>query len=202
MMKKKDEDETEALDRVEQSKEAIKWLMEFTRIDLNRLPKGRRQNFIEETRVFCLYGSVGYLKSRGTLPLSGKYQNKLNKDIDTTLASLLPHQNRIRKFLLAITQNKPKFSPKISITVQLSLDQDAKKEWHFGILGKDANDRENWENAFLYHSFFLLGQFGSLIRTCGSCEKYFLANRTKQQFCSSRCLGRETQRRFRKKRQE
>ena len=177
------EEESLALDRLTGPSRAVEWLLEFAQLDLNNLSPGQWTDLSAELAIFSKYGPVasrppsiaGWIGSRSMPSPSRKDATAWQRLIRAALNSLL--DDGFAKF------------PPVQVTGHI-----------YYFKSKDIVDTwiraKGREQSFIYHAFRSLEGEVRRITRCEQCQRIYLADRKTQKFCSIKCQGRATQRRF------
>jgi hypothetical protein len=183
------EEELLALDRLMGPSRALEWLLEFAQQNLNNLSPGQWTDLSAELAVFSKYGPVattppsiaGWLGSRSMISPSRKEATAWQHLILAALNSLLD-------------KGFAKFPPAQITGYIVYLKAKDKVSSYVRAKGR--------EQSFVYHAFRSLEGEVRRIKRCEVCQRIYLADRKTQIFCSIKCQGRATQRRFVARRQK
>jgi len=183
------EEESLALDRLTGPSRSLEWLLEFSQLDLNNISPGQWTDLSAELAVFSKYGPVatrppsiaGWLGSRSMPSPSRKEASAWQRLIRVALNSL-------------VDEGFAKF-PQVQVTGHIYYF----KSQDIVDTGIRAKGREQ---SFIYHAFRSLEDEVRRIKRCEQCQRIYLPDRRTQIFCSIKCQGRATQRRFVARRQK
>jgi len=207
-----DQEETQkAAERIGETTEtALQWLLRFAKVDLAKLSEGQWLDLEKEVKFFVVEGPPGLRvrwnvgkKSRRSWRIETSaspspafrptifwrsYVAKLQKLLREWLDQLMQyHIIEFSRMPLTLRFSHPKqFLPRLS---DAELPENGGCYVYF----------DNYVDTFTYNVAHILGAHSGRLRLCAECKAIFLADRRQQVFCSSRCLNRVTQRRWREK---
>lgn len=193
---------------------ALLWLVDFAQLDLSTISAGRRHDLELEYMCFTAYGHLNPSEALKPLVQCTKalQKSKESDELDQFAGStalvqwtksvqqsnesadlLTKSQNALHRYLL-----RPLIDPdegSSSLLVKAAV-----RYWvQLGRVIETIETHRDPHEAFLYRAGRLLVECGAFVRRCADCPRLFFATRPKQRFCSARCLGRVTQRRFKTK---
>ena len=211
------EEERKAAERIGDTPEKVlRWLLCFMAADIAALSKGQWLDLQIELAFFAEYGLPGKepgkkpaISSRGGwVPLLPPEQLKRLENKIVIMKGPTPEiatrlQMLIRTWVDALLMKYAVVFPPFSLSLRLYHPR--------FFVGRDMPDAklpnngacwvcfENAEQGFSYHAAHLLGALAGRLRRCAECSSVFAVDRRQQQFCSPKCLGRVTQRRWRER---
>jgi len=201
---------------------AIEWLLRFAQINLNSLSQGQLSDLAAELSAFAR----GKVKSKAQGALSRELSpthhglwlsDKMikNKGLlggTKRKEEFLPPKKTIENLHATIAEAIEWYAvdtahfPSIQLTLSVPNPQktlvpglpetESKKRSVLYLEGKALED------TFYYYAATLLAEYGPRIKSCSVCGTLFAAVRADQFFCSSKCLNRATQQRFRERRKD
>jgi hypothetical protein len=183
--------------------DCMRWVLKFAQADLKQYSEGQWADLCTEIEIFG---------TRGPLLRIGKRYTHLGPAFDWGGAP--PEESRPQKKWITLT-----FTPSCKqvtalqketarILAAFSRGGDIKFE-----LGPLHIYLESWRthkggfsfkthtpvDAFCFHLALLFSHYYGRIRACGECATVFLSDRRNQHYCTTRCLSRVTQRRWRER---
>jgi hypothetical protein len=176
--------------RIGSGAQAIEWLIDFAQLDLGMITPGRWEDLKSEFLTFAVHGSI----TNNTPKLPGPTVQALKwfqaaKRQKFASDPIVIAQKTLQLCLLNPLLEKrpyPRDSLTFRVVSRISVE-----------VGKiDESIEGDPSQTFLLRAARLLQQYAALIHRCNECRRIFVAYRPKQQYCSARCLGRVTQRRF------
>lgn len=198
-------EEMKAAERIgPSSDQAMRWLIKFAQTDLANLSEGQWSDLIAEVQVFTKRGPPLKM-GRSTTRISASFTWKIIPPAD-------PHAKD--QEITIVTQPSREQIAFLQKWAFVSLDciakggivQVAAGTLLIGILtnpppgqGHLVISTDNPKAAFGFHFAHLLAEYVKRIRRCTECQLMFLSERRNQRFCTTRCLTRTTQRRWRER---
>ncbi len=198
-------EELKAAERIGPSADqAMRWLIKFAQTDLASLSEGQWSDLTAEIQVFTKRGppvKIGTASTRIAALFAWKVvppKDPQAKDQKITLVTQ-PSQEQIaflQKWAFISLDTIAKGGI-VQVTVGTLL---------FDIFsnpppgqGHLAIESATPQAAFGFHFAHLLAEYVRRLRRCTECQTMFLSERRNQRFCTTRCLTRTTQRRWRER---
>ena len=172
----------------------LRWAIDLTQTDIAELSEGDWVNLSYESAMFILEPvNNPYTESQAGLEgfdfeiwvgsigaASGEEMSELQRQI----------KEKLDRFF-----EKGEFTAKIETDIRiLRREDDAGNTW---VALTQGQRKGSFLGAAIYTFCLLLAEFGSMTRKCVECHRIYLADRIDQVYCSTKCLNRATQRRFR-----
>jgi hypothetical protein len=200
------DEEVKAAQRIGNTPEqAMQWVIRFAQTELSTLSEGQWSDLMAEVDVFMLKGPplkigrttshVGAAFDWGGAP-SEEYAPR-NKWIPVTIRpprKAVEELHRCAQMSLEAVAKGNKMIFQLG-PLHLTVEPVHPSIKHGGLTVKTHTPFD----AFAYHVAHLLVHHNRRVRRCTECKSIFLAERKNQQYCTSRCLSRVTQRRWRER---
>lgn len=203
------EEEAKAADRIGRtSDDATRWLIRFAQLDLNSLSEGQWSDLSAEIHAFTKRGPplrVG----RAVAHIGAVFQWRIPRAEEVDPKT---HRSLITIDSIRPSREQTIFLQKWAHFILDGLVTGASGSIAIGALHLDILPQEpsfktsplrirthTAKDAFGFHFAHLLADHYERLRRCGECQTLFLADRRNQRFCTTRCLTRVTQRRWRER---
>jgi len=190
------------------SDDATRWLIRFAQLDLNTLSEGQWSDLTAEIHAFTKRGPP--LKAgRSVTHIGAVFQWRIPRVEDAD-----PKTQRSRITIDTIRPSREQ-TTHLQTWAHFILDglvtggsaSVVIGALHLDILPHEPSFKTSplrirthtAKDAFGFHFAHLLADHYERLRRCGECQTLFLADRRNQRFCTTRCLTRVTQRRWRER---
>lgn len=200
------DEEVKAAGRLGKTPEQVmRWVLRFVQMDLSGLSEGQWSDLGAEAHVFTKKGPplrIGRVTSYVAAVFDwggGSPEKDLPKKGKTVL-TIRPSREQITELQHLTRGIFESLAAKEPILFELGplslyVNPVSYSVKHGGLTIKVHGPFD----AFGLHVAFLLAQHPGRLRRCAECQTLFLAERSNQQFCITRCLTRVTQRRWRER---
>lgn len=183
------------------TEKVLRWLLRFAWTDLSKLSEGQWLDFEEEFHEFLRYAPPASRKKITKWPRPPEMTSFISEW--SALRGLAEEsQANLRAWLERLMQtHELEFDP-MPLTLRLRrlryfVDSDVVKDSKLPEQGGLESIFQNAHQVFAYLVAHILAAHCGRLRRCTECQIIFLVDRRQQVFCSSRCLNKVTQRRWR-----
>jgi len=202
---------------------AIEWLLRFIQTDLKSLSEGQWSDLAFEISAFSR-GQVPFKTKRSFLKEEIGLSHRMWPTEKKVASSGLLGRKRYKEDYFpphktverlhstigeAIDSYRELSFAAIFPKIELSFEVPNPQMFEIGLNAEEKKKRsvlylnaDKLEDTFYFYAALLIAEYGPRIKTCAVCERLFPAVREDQFFCSSKCLNRATQQRFRERKKE
>lgn len=184
--------------------ECMRWVLKFAQADLANYSDGQWTDLCAEVDVFTSRGPLirtgrGFVHLGAAFDWSGPPPEEALPKGKWVAFTFHPSRKQVTALQEHTKEILEAFAQNEEIKLVLGPLHIYLEPWRAFRSGGLSFKTHTPADAFGFHLTLLLSHYHGRVRSCKACSTMFLADRRNQQYCTTRCLSRVTQRRWRER---